>query len=74
MPDDPTYLDEARTTQGPSRLLRALKRTRAPLTAFGMTNFCVTVVFYLRFWFTQPSRQGWLGLIQISSTLTVKML
>jgi hypothetical protein len=25
------------TTQGPSRLLRALKRTRAPLTAFGMT-------------------------------------
>jgi hypothetical protein len=24
-------------TQGPSGLLRALKRTRAPLTAFGMT-------------------------------------
>jgi AbrB family looped-hinge helix DNA binding protein len=32
-----TYLVEAIRTQGPSSLLRALKRTRAPLTAFGMT-------------------------------------
>ena len=33
----PNIWEDAITTQGPSRLLRALKRTRAPLTAFGMT-------------------------------------
>jgi hypothetical protein len=33
----PNILEEASATQGPSILLRALKRTRAPLTDFGMT-------------------------------------
>jgi hypothetical protein len=57
----PNVWDAAITTQGPSRLLRALKRTRAPLTAFGMTiRFCRE-----SFWFSQPFRQGWLGPLHV---------
>ena len=58
----PNVWEDAITTQGPSRLLRALKRTRAPLTAFGMTIHSIERVSGSR----NHSRRGWLGLIDVS--------
>jgi len=56
-------VEEAIRTQGPSSLLRALKKTRATLTAFDLTTRFLGLKE--RLWFSPPSRQGWWGLTQV---------